>query len=37
MARLTDFHRQQQGVAAKTLYWVLLRVILGDPQMLEFL
>jgi hypothetical protein len=26
-----------QGVARKPLYWVLLRVVLGDPQMLEFL
>jgi hypothetical protein len=26
-----------QGVAPKPLYWVLLRIILGDPQRLEFL
>jgi hypothetical protein len=26
-----------QGVAPKPLYWVLLRVVLGDPQRLEFL
>jgi hypothetical protein len=26
-----------EGVAPKPLYWVLLRVILGDPQRLEFL
>jgi hypothetical protein len=26
-----------EGVAPKTLYWVLLRVVLGDPQRLEFL
>jgi hypothetical protein len=26
-----------EGVAPKPLYWVLLRVVLGDPQSLEFL
>jgi hypothetical protein len=26
-----------EGVASEPLYWVLLRVILGDPQRLEFL
>jgi hypothetical protein len=26
-----------QGVAPKPLYWVLLRIVLGDPQRLEFL
>jgi hypothetical protein len=26
-----------EGVASKPLYWVLLRIILGDPQRLEFL
>jgi hypothetical protein len=26
-----------EGVAPKPLYWVLLRVVLGDPQRLEFL
>jgi hypothetical protein len=26
-----------KGVAPKTLYWVLLHIVLGDPQRLEFL
>jgi hypothetical protein len=26
-----------EGVASKPLYWVLLRVVLGDPQGFEFL
>jgi hypothetical protein len=26
-----------EGIAPKPLYWVLLRVVLGDPQRLEFL
>jgi hypothetical protein len=26
-----------EGVAYELLYWVLLRIILGDPQRLEFL
>jgi hypothetical protein len=26
-----------EGVAPKTLYWVLLHIILGDPGRLEFL
>jgi hypothetical protein len=26
-----------EGVAPKPLYWVLLRIVLGDPQKLEFL
>jgi hypothetical protein len=26
-----------EGVAPKSLYWVLLHVVLGDPQRLEFL
>jgi hypothetical protein len=26
-----------EGVASEPLYWVLLRVVLGDPQRLEFL
>jgi hypothetical protein len=26
-----------EGVASEPLYWVLLRIILGDPQSLEFL
>jgi hypothetical protein len=25
------------GVAPKPLYWILLRIVLGDPQRLEFL
>jgi hypothetical protein len=25
------------GVASKPLYWILLRIVLGDPQRLEFL
>jgi hypothetical protein len=26
-----------EGVASEPLYWILLRVVLGDPQRLEFL
>jgi hypothetical protein len=26
-----------EGVAPEPLYWVLLRIVLGDPQRLEFL
>jgi hypothetical protein len=26
-----------EGVASEPLYWVLLRVVLGDPQRFEFL
>jgi hypothetical protein len=26
-----------EGVASEPLYWILLRIILGDPQRLEFL
>jgi hypothetical protein len=26
-----------EGIAPKTLYWVLLHIILGDPRRLEFL
>jgi hypothetical protein len=26
-----------EGVASKPLYWILLRIVLGDPQRLEFL
>jgi hypothetical protein len=26
-----------EGVTPKPLYWVLLRIVLGDPQRLEFL
>jgi hypothetical protein len=26
-----------EGVASEPLHWILLRVILGDPQRLEFL
>jgi hypothetical protein len=26
-----------EGVASKPLYWILLRVVLGDPQRFEFL
>jgi hypothetical protein len=26
-----------EGVALEPLYWVLLRIVLGDPQRLEFL
>jgi hypothetical protein len=26
-----------EGVAPKPLYWVLFRIVLGDPQRLEFL
>jgi hypothetical protein len=26
-----------EGVASKPLYWILLRVVLGDSQRLEFL
>jgi hypothetical protein len=26
-----------KGVASEPLYWILLRIILGDPQRLEFL
>jgi hypothetical protein len=26
-----------EGVASEPLFWVLLRVVLGDPQMFEFL
>jgi hypothetical protein len=26
-----------EGVAPEPLYWILLRVVLGDPQRLEFL
>jgi hypothetical protein len=26
-----------EGIASEPLYWILLRIILGDPQRLEFL
>jgi hypothetical protein len=26
-----------EGVASEPLYWILLRVVLGDPQRFEFL
>jgi hypothetical protein len=26
-----------EGVASEPLYWILLRIVLGDPQRLEFL
>jgi hypothetical protein len=26
-----------EGVASEPLHWILLRVVLGDPQRLEFL
>jgi hypothetical protein len=26
-----------EGVASESLYWVLLRIILGDPEWFEFL
>jgi hypothetical protein len=26
-----------EGVASESLHWILLRVVLGDPQMFEFL
>jgi hypothetical protein len=26
-----------EGVASEPLYWILLRIILGDPQWFEFL
>jgi hypothetical protein len=26
-----------EGVASKPLHWILLRVVLGDPQRFEFL
>jgi hypothetical protein len=25
-----------EGVASEPLYWILLRIVLGDPQRLEF-
>jgi hypothetical protein len=26
-----------EGIASEPLYWILLRVVLGDPQRFEFL
>jgi hypothetical protein len=26
-----------EGIASESLYWVLLRIVLGDPQRFEFL
>jgi hypothetical protein len=26
-----------EGVASEPLYWILLRIVLGDPQWFEFL
>jgi hypothetical protein len=26
-----------EGIASEPLYWILLRVVLGDPQRLKFL
>jgi hypothetical protein len=26
-----------EGVASEPLYWILLRIVIGNPQMLEFL
>jgi hypothetical protein len=27
----------REGIASKPLYWILLRVVVGDPQRFEFL
>jgi hypothetical protein len=27
----------EEGVASEPLYWILLRIVLGDPYRLEFL